>query len=118
VFKLYEQHSNNILPVTHQLNALSQSNLRNTIFNLSKVNVSFFCDQVFQVPQANRWPVGQHHDAVSGTEQQNVADDCSTIVLCENFTKIGSTTTDSTSISLSIFQHQRVSTYRRTKSSK
>jgi lysosomal alpha-mannosidase len=39
--KRYERHSNNILQVTRQLNALSQINLRNTIFNLSKATVSF-----------------------------------------------------------------------------
>jgi lysosomal alpha-mannosidase len=35
-FKRYERHSNNILQVTRQLNALSNSQLRNTIFILSK----------------------------------------------------------------------------------
>jgi lysosomal alpha-mannosidase len=34
--KGYERHSNNILQVTRQLNALSNSDLRNRIFNLSK----------------------------------------------------------------------------------
>jgi hypothetical protein len=40
-FKRYERHSNNILQVTRQLNALSQVNLRNSIFNLSKSKMSF-----------------------------------------------------------------------------
>jgi hypothetical protein len=93
--------------------------------------------------------VAQHHDAVSGTEKQNVVEDfaqrlsygidvavvsklgriyevgiriylleCDQYCLYKTFTKRGSTTIDSNSISLSILQHQRVSTNRRTKSSK
>ncbi len=44
-FKRYERHLNNILQVTRQLNALSQINLHNTIFNLSKLKMSFLFDQ-------------------------------------------------------------------------
>ncbi len=47
--KRYERHTNNILQVTRQLNALSQINLRNSIFNLSKAKVSFLFDQALQV---------------------------------------------------------------------
>ncbi|CAF1146005.1 unnamed protein product [Rotaria sordida] len=57
-FKGYERYSNNILQVTRQLNAFSQSNRRNTIFYLSEA-----------------MGVVQHHDAISGTERQHVADD-------------------------------------------
>jgi len=39
--KRYERHSNNILQVTRQLNAFSNSQLRNSIFVLSK-NILFF----------------------------------------------------------------------------
>ncbi|CAF3921346.1 unnamed protein product [Adineta steineri] len=56
--KRYERHSNNILQATRQLNALSQINLRNDIFYLSEA-----------------MGIVQHHDAISGTEKQNVADD-------------------------------------------
>ncbi|CAF3760528.1 unnamed protein product [Rotaria sp. Silwood1] len=52
--KRYERYSNNILQVARQLNAFSNLNMRNSIFPLSLV---------------------QHHDAVSGTERQHVADD-------------------------------------------
>ena len=34
-FKYYERHSNNILQVTRQLNGLTQTNLRSSIFPLS-----------------------------------------------------------------------------------
>jgi lysosomal alpha-mannosidase len=57
-FKRYERYSNNILQVTRQLNALSNSQLRNTIFVLSEA-----------------MGVSQHHDAVSGTEKQEVVFD-------------------------------------------
>ncbi|CAF1682747.1 unnamed protein product, partial [Adineta ricciae] len=56
--KRFERYSNNILQVTRQLNAFSNSQLRNQIFNLSEAMA-----------------VAQHHDAVSGTERQHVADD-------------------------------------------
>jgi lysosomal alpha-mannosidase len=39
--KRYERHSNNILQATRQLNALSQINSRNNIFNLSKTSIMF-----------------------------------------------------------------------------
>ncbi|CAF1250824.1 unnamed protein product [Rotaria sp. Silwood1] len=56
--KRYERYSNNILQVARQLNAFSNLNMRNSIFPLSEA-------------------IGlvQHHDAVSGTERQHVADD-------------------------------------------
>ncbi|CAF3076283.1 unnamed protein product [Rotaria sp. Silwood2] len=56
--KRYERHSNNILQVTRQLNAFANTNLRNTIFRLSEA-----------------MGIVQHHDAVSGTEKQEVAFD-------------------------------------------
>ncbi|CAF4876634.1 unnamed protein product [Rotaria sp. Silwood1] len=56
--KGYERYSNNILQVTRQLNAFSQSNRHNTIFYLSEA-----------------MGIVQHHDAVSGTERQHVAND-------------------------------------------
>ncbi|CAF3546363.1 unnamed protein product [Rotaria socialis] len=56
--KRYERHANNILQVARQLNALSQINLRSNIFNLSEA-----------------MGVVQHHDAISGTEKQHVAND-------------------------------------------
>ncbi|CAF4070475.1 unnamed protein product, partial [Rotaria sordida] len=56
--KRYERHSNNILQATRQLNALANLNLRNSIFFLSEA-----------------MGVAQHHDAVSGTEKQEVAFD-------------------------------------------
>ncbi|CAF4844960.1 unnamed protein product [Rotaria sp. Silwood1] len=56
--KRYERHSNNILQITRQLNAFSNSQLRNSIFVLSEA-----------------MGVVQHHDAVSGTEKQEVAFD-------------------------------------------
>ncbi|CAF3722766.1 unnamed protein product [Rotaria sordida] len=56
--KRYERHSNNILQVTRQLNAFANTNLRNSIFRLSEA-----------------MGVVQHHDAVSGTEKQEVAFD-------------------------------------------
>ncbi len=40
--KRYERYTNNILQVTRQLNGFSQSNLRNTIFDLSKKIVHSF----------------------------------------------------------------------------
>jgi len=39
--KRYERHSNNILQVTRQLNALANMNLRESIFVLSKNNFFF-----------------------------------------------------------------------------
>ncbi|UJR06766.1 hypothetical protein I4U23_011053 [Adineta vaga] len=56
--KRYERHANNILQATRQLNALSQINSRNRIFYLSEA-----------------MGIAQHHDAISGTEKQHVADD-------------------------------------------
>ncbi|CAF4113363.1 unnamed protein product [Rotaria magnacalcarata] len=56
--KRYKRHANNILQVARQLNALSQINLRSSIFDLSEA-----------------MGVVQHHDAISGTEKQHVADD-------------------------------------------
>ncbi|CAF3717623.1 unnamed protein product [Rotaria socialis] len=56
--KRYERYSNNILQVTRQLNAFSNITLRNAIFPLSEA-----------------MGIAQHHDAVSGTEKQHVAND-------------------------------------------
>ncbi|CAM4947282.1 unnamed protein product [Rotaria socialis] len=56
--KRYERHSNNILQVTKQLNAFSNITLRQAFFPLNEA-----------------MGVAQHHDAVSGTEKQHVADD-------------------------------------------
>ncbi|CAF1424428.1 unnamed protein product [Rotaria magnacalcarata] len=56
--KRYERYTNNILQVTRQLNGFSQKNLRNNIFYLSEA-----------------MGLAQHHDAVSGTEKQHVAND-------------------------------------------
>jgi lysosomal alpha-mannosidase len=44
--KGYERHSNNILQATRQLNALSQINLRNSIFNLSKIIIFSLLDLI------------------------------------------------------------------------
>ncbi|CAF1497023.1 unnamed protein product, partial [Adineta steineri] len=57
-FKRYERHANNILQVTRHLNAFANTNARNTLFPLSEA-----------------MGVAQHHDAVSGTEKQEVAFD-------------------------------------------
>ncbi|CAF1285170.1 unnamed protein product [Adineta steineri] len=56
--KRFERYSNNILQVTRQLNAFSNVTLRHGIFPLSEA-----------------MGIAQHHDAVSGTEKQHVADD-------------------------------------------
>ena len=56
--KRYERYSNNILQGARQLNALSNSNLRKTLFPLSEA-----------------MSLMQHHDAISGTERQLVQDD-------------------------------------------
>ncbi|UJR22329.1 hypothetical protein I4U23_025391 [Adineta vaga] len=56
--KGYERHSNNILQATRQLNAFANTNLRNKTFSLSEA-----------------MGIAQHHDAVSGTEKQHVAND-------------------------------------------
>ncbi|CAF1289187.1 unnamed protein product [Adineta ricciae] len=57
-FKRYERYANNILQVTRQLNAFSQINLRHSIFDLNEA-----------------MGIAQHHDAISATEKQHVADD-------------------------------------------
>ncbi|CAF4345853.1 unnamed protein product [Adineta steineri] len=56
--KRFERYSNNILQVIRQLNTFSNSQLRNQIFSLSEAMA-----------------IAQHHDAVSGTEKQHVAND-------------------------------------------
>ena len=75
--KRYERHSNNILQVTRQLNALANTQLRNSIFLLSKDMFFKFIFQKFDffITIGEAMGVAQHHDAVSGTEKQEVAFD-------------------------------------------
>ncbi|CAF1508468.1 unnamed protein product, partial [Didymodactylos carnosus] len=56
--KRFERYSNNVLQATRQLNAYGNVNDRPNLFVLSEA-----------------LGVAQHHDAVSGTEKQHVADD-------------------------------------------
>ncbi|CAF1386287.1 unnamed protein product [Adineta steineri] len=56
--KRYERYANNILQVIRQLDGFSQNNQRNITFVLSEA-----------------MGLAQHHDAVSGTEKQHVAND-------------------------------------------
>ncbi|CAF4323444.1 unnamed protein product, partial [Rotaria sp. Silwood2] len=56
--KRYERHSNNILQATRQLNAFANLNQRNNIFILSET-----------------MGIVQHHDAITGTEREEVAFD-------------------------------------------
>jgi len=76
--KGYERHSNNILQVTRQLNAFSNSQLRNSIFILSE-NTSFFSEIVHGIHLllniGEAMGVVQHLDGISGTEKQEVAFD-------------------------------------------
>jgi lysosomal alpha-mannosidase len=73
--KLYERYSNNILQVTRQLNALSNVNMRNSLFLLSEITLIFL--NLFFLTHRTGEAMGliQHHDAISGTERQHVADD-------------------------------------------
>ncbi|CAF2682169.1 unnamed protein product [Rotaria sp. Silwood2] len=56
--KRYERHSNNILQAARQLNAFANLNQRNNIFILSET-----------------MGIVQHHDAITGTEREEVAFD-------------------------------------------
>lgn len=73
--KRFERVSNEILQVTRQLNGLSQLNQRSRIFNLSKTSRNSFSlnDRLRRLGEA--MGLAQHHDAVSGTEKQQVAED-------------------------------------------
>ncbi len=74
--KLYERYSNNVLQVIRQLNAFSNITMRNGIFPLSKITLMFIicsCLIIFRIGEA--MGLIQHHDAISGTERQHVADD-------------------------------------------
>lgn len=74
--KRYERYSNNILQATRQLNAFSNINLRDGFFPLS-TKFPFLsvphCRFNFIVVEA--LGIAQHHDAISGTERQDVAND-------------------------------------------
>jgi lysosomal alpha-mannosidase len=74
--KRYERYSNNILQVTRQLNVFSNNTLRNSIFPLSinRSKVSSYVIQTF-IYLGEAMGIAQHHDAVSGTSKQHVADD-------------------------------------------
>jgi len=56
--KRYERYSNNILQIARQLNALANLDRRNDLFRFSE-----------------SMAIIQHHDAITGTEWQHVADD-------------------------------------------
>ncbi len=75
--KYYERRSNNILQVTRQLNAFANVNLRNKTFPLSKKftlkTLLYIVKTLFTIGEA--LGIAQHHDAVSGTEKQEVAFD-------------------------------------------
>ena len=72
--KRFERYSNNILQVTRQLNAFSNSQLRNTIYILSK-SIFLFSIKFILLNIGEAMAIAQHHDAVSGTEKQHVAFD-------------------------------------------
>jgi hypothetical protein len=69
--KGYERHSNNILQVTRQLNALSNSNLRNRIFDLSKntLNVYFKDTILYYQLKVKQWVL--HNIMMQLLEQKN-----------------------------------------------
>ena len=73
--KRYERYSNNVLQVTRQLNAFSKINMRNKIFPLSKMFHSLFFTVNVTLVTGEAMGLMQHHDAISGTERQHVADD-------------------------------------------
>ena len=75
--KRYERHTNNILQVTRQLAAFANLQAQNSIFYLSE-NTSFSNEQITEFILLNIGePMGvvQHHDAISGTEKQEIAFD-------------------------------------------
>ncbi len=70
--KGYERHSNNILQVTRQLNALSNSNLRNRIFYLSKNTLFsnvYFEDTISYQLKVKQWVL--HNIMMQLLEQKN-----------------------------------------------
>ena len=74
--KRYERYSNNILQATRQLNAFSDINLRDGIFPFStRISFLFILHYRFNYIVVEAMGIAQHHDAISGTERQDVADD-------------------------------------------
>ncbi len=70
--KGYERYSNNILQVTRQLNALSNSDLRNSIFYLSKNTLFsniYFKDTIFYQLKVKQWV--SYNIMMQLLEQQN-----------------------------------------------
>ena len=96
--KGYERRTNNILQATRQLNAFANTNLRNQTFPLSKT-VSFERESISNhvvLILGEAMGIVQHHDGISGTEKQHVAEDYAqrlaegvdAAVVCGNQTKI------------------------------
>ncbi|CAF1277182.1 unnamed protein product, partial [Adineta ricciae] len=75
--KRYERYANNILQVTKQLNAFSNLTLRHAFFPLSNIDKQTNLFLSLQITSCIGEAMGivQHHDAVSGTEKQHVAND-------------------------------------------
>ncbi len=71
--KRYERYSNNVLQMIRQLNAFANTNMRSSIFPLSKILLMFLCLLTLVIGEA--MGLMQHHDAITGTERQHVADD-------------------------------------------
>ena len=75
--KRYERYANNILQVAKQLNAFSNLTLRHAFFPLSNTDKQTNLFLSLQITSCIGEAMGivQHHDAVSGTEKQHVAND-------------------------------------------